>query len=511
MKITLSDSGMGSLQYHGDELLSDGALSVQHVTLSGAGGQSRDGDLKPLASKIDPSTRKIKNTYSWGAVSCAYEVKADRLSLTIGVLNTSPATISGIWIQPLALKFPQAPKDWTPNAVYMGANLGAPTISYANYGSGAVAVCNEDFARPLLMGFPGRADLQTRPIWVCSSNIGWMSQQLDSRIVRPIAPGGYDLYHISLRFGAPAATQKSLTADLLKKFEATYPPTLQWKDRRPIGTLHLAVSEPQYHSASNPRGWLMEPTMDVVSERGRAAFRKRIMDYADESVKFLQEMNAQGMVTWDIEGEEYPQATTYIGDPRLTKTLAPEMDAIADEYFKKFTDAGLKTGLCVRPQILRHTAAATEQTEISDPAKVVGVLYDKMVYAHKRWGCTLFYVDSNGDPNVPYDPAIFHNVAVKLKKSGISALIMPEHQNTRYYADTAPYDELRLGVTTTPADIRDVYPGAFSAIYAPDGPLDKDHDALVAAVKRGDILMFRGWWADPQNPQISKIYQDAGR
>ena len=512
LKITLGNAGLASLRYRDVDLLSNGDLSVQKATLRGGAGSDADGSAAPTDTRVDAAKSKVTRSYPWGAVSCVYAVKGDRLNLTIGVQNTSTSTLRGVWIQPMELKFPQAPQGWTPNDVYMGENLGSPTVEYANFGSGALAVCDDDFARPLLVGFPGRADLITRPIWVCSSNIGWMTQQLDPRIVRPIAPHGYDLYHISLRFGPATATRQALSADLLRKFAATYPPTLQWKDRRPIGTLHLAVSEPQYHSATNPRGWLMEPKLDAVSVAGRAAFRKRIMDYADVSVKVLKKMNAQGMITWDIEGEEYPQATTYIGDPRLLKTLDPEMDAIADEYFRKFTDAGLKTGICVRPQTLLHTPEKTEQQEPATPEKATDVLYDKMAYAHKRWGCTLFYVDSNGDPNVPYDPAIFHNLIVKLKKNGITALVMPEHQNTRYYADTAPYDELRQNVTSTPADIRDVYPSAFTAIYAPDGPVDQDHDQLVAAVKRGDILMFRAWWeGDPENPRIAKVYQDAGR
>ena len=33
-------------------------------------------------------------------------------------------------------------------------------------------------------------------------------------------------------------------------------------------------------------------------------------------------MNAQGMITWDIEGQQFRHATTYIGDPRLVETLA---------------------------------------------------------------------------------------------------------------------------------------------------------------------------------------------
>ncbi|MEO7719179.1 MAG: hypothetical protein ABIY70_23520 [Capsulimonas sp.] len=511
LKIRLGDTGLASLQYHGEDLLSDGALGVQHVTFSGVGGQSSDGDLKVIASTVNAQSHKVKRTYSWGAVSCVYAVQGDRLNLTIGVQNTSDSTVSSIAIQPLELKFPQAPQGWVPNYVYLGANQGAPTVEYANYGSGALAVCNDDVVRPLAVGFPGRESLTVRPILVATSSAGQLSSRFDPVLKRPIASHSYDKYSISLRFGSASSTEETLSGDLLKKFAAKYPPTLRWKDRRSIGTLHLSTSEPDHHSVTNPRGWFLDPTMDVKTPAGKEALRKRLLEYADNSIKVLKKMNAQGMITWDIEGQEYPHATSYIGDPRIVKEMAPEMDAMADAYFKKFHDAGLRTGVCVRPQQLSHTPAKTEQQDVADPAKIVALLYDKIAYANKRWGCTLFYVDSNGDPGVPFDVTIFQRLAAKLAQNKIDALIMPEHQNTRYYGCAAPYDELAQNVTSTPELVRAVYPGAFSVIYAPDGPLEKDHDQLVAAVKRGDILLFRGWWDDPQNPQILKIYQDAGR
>ncbi|MGI4787714.1 MAG: hypothetical protein ACRYFS_02560, partial [Janthinobacterium lividum] len=400
---------------------------------------------------------------------------------------------------------------WMSNYPYLGENTGSPTVDYADYGSGALAVCNDDVTRPLLVGFPGRASVQVRPLWICTTNIDYLSPMLDPYLKRPIAPGGFDVYHLSLRFGPASAKPTDLAGDLYRKLAATYPQTLHWPDHRVIGSLHLAVSETRYHSVTNPRGWFLDPAIDVVTPAGIAAFHKRILDYADGSIAELKKMNAQGMITWDLEGEQYPQSTTYIGDPRLLKTLDPEMDSVADAYFKKFRAAGLRTGLCIRPQHLVLAGDKTSQQEAANPNAIVQLLYDKMAYANKRWGCTLFYVDSNGDPNVPYDPAIFMKLTRKLTANKINALIMPEHKNIRYYAYTAPYAELRLGVTTTPALVRAAYPKAFTNIYASDGPMKENHDALVPAIRRGDILMFRAWWDDPQNAQVQSLYHDAGK
>jgi hypothetical protein len=61
--------------------------------------------------------------------------------------------------------------------------------------------------------------------------------------------------------------------------------------------------------------------------------------------------------------------------------------------------------------------------------------------------------------------------------------------------------------------VRAVYPNAFSVLLGPgeEKDLDTYHDALLASVRRGDILMFRGWWNDPGNAKIKAIYDEAAR
>ncbi len=511
ISLGLGQAGLTALQYGGVNLLADGTPSASAITLKKADGTTMPGNGTPTATVYDAATQCLTQTYPWGTVACRYAPAGSRLNLTVTVSNTSAQTLQQITLQLMAIHFPHTPKDWVPNYVYIGSNTGDPTVITADYGSGALAVCNEDVAgKPLLVGFPGRADFDNRPI-VVSTAPGWvLSPYLDKYIARPIAPGASDTYHLSLRFGPSGSAPTALAGDVFAQFAQAYPQKLHWPDHRLIGTLHLAASESNLHSATNPRGWFADRAVDVTTPAGIAAFHTRLLAYADQSVLVLKKMHAQGMVTWDLEGEQYPQATTYIGDPRLLKTLDPEMNSVADAYFQKFRAAGLRTGLCIRPQRLVVTGRDASQQEAATPGAVVQLLYDKMAYAHKRWGCTLFYVDSNGDPNVPYDPAIFGALTQKLLKSGIAALIMPEHKNTRYYAYTAPYGELRLGVTSTPAMIRTVYPAAFMNIYAPDGPIAPDHAALVTSVQHGDILLFRGWWDDPQNADIQKVYQDAG-
>ena len=100
------------------------------------------------------------------------------------------------------------------------------------------------------------------------------------------------------------------------------------------------------------------------------------------------------MITWDPEGEEFI-GECYYGDPRLVPTLAPEMEfkndgvkSAIDEYFEKFRAAGLKVGVCVRPQQIAmvdgkpvHQAAEDEHA--------AQILRERIAYAKRRWGCTL--------------------------------------------------------------------------------------------------------------------------
>jgi hypothetical protein len=45
---------------------------------------------------------------------------------------------------------------------------------------------------------------------------------------------------------------------------------------------------------------------------------------------------------------------------------------------------------------------------------------------------------------------------------------------------------------------------------APDGDRSEDHDALVSAVRRGDILLFNGWYKSDGVQKIKRLYEEAG-
>jgi hypothetical protein len=222
------------------------------------------------------------------------------------------------------------------------------------------------------------------------------------------------------------------------------------------------------------------------------------------------------MITWDPEGEEFPGAC-YYGDPRLVPTLAPEMEfkndgakSAIDEYFEKFRAAGLRTGVCIRPQQIAMIDGKPVHHDTDDD-HATEVLLERIGYAKQRWGCTLFYVDSTATAvfgGRSYYPDVFKAVADAYP----DVLLIPENESMRYFAYSAPLNSyMHHKITSTPVGARLVYPKAFSVLMAPDGDRPEDHDALVSAVRRGDILLFNCWYMSEGAEKIKKLYGETGR
>ncbi|MCP9495381.1 MAG: hypothetical protein MSG64_13120 [Pyrinomonadaceae bacterium MAG19_C2-C3] len=499
--IIIGDKGIQTLTYDGTDLLADGEFQVIGATLQTWDGRSVEASMahEVVANR---NANRVEWRFAWGTVTCLYRVSAQRVGFEITVANTSKHILRSIIIQPLVVKFPRPPRGWITHYPQLSPNVGAPAVNIADYGDGALAFCNDEIGRSLLTGFPGRESLSVRPIWISSANIGWLAPMLDSFIDRPIYPNQTDRYHVSLRFADTDSSLDDLAPDIKQAFVEANPPQLKWRDRRPIAALFLSSSE--MNNPRNPRGWFNDRQADLISPAGQREFHERLLAYADQAVRITKSMNAQGMILWDVEGQEYPHATSYLGDPR---SLPTEMQSVVDEFFKKFTDAGLHVGVCLRPQRPVRSTYDAGVFQIETP-NAETTLSEKIDYAKKRWGCTLFYVDSNGDPNVPFSALIFKRLADKYP----DILLVPEHENTNYYAHTAPYQSFfHHGIAATPDAVRDIYPQAFSVIYAADGDLDGRRKDLLAAVKRGDILMFNGWFDNPAQSKIKSIYEEAGK
>jgi hypothetical protein len=425
------------------------------------------------------------------------------LALTIYTTNTSETdTIQGIWYEPFILKFPSKLKEYDGSIPLLVHSVGDVAAVKVSYDTGTLVVVNEDVDKPLMLGLPWANNRPTSTVFPLSLHTDRVDSYPDSFPVinRPLAPKATDEYHVSLRFGRAGANEVSLASDVYKKFGEKFPPRVSWNDRRAIGAIFLASSSQNWRN--NPRGWLGDQLLNIETPAGRTSFKQRILQRADDSIAIMKEMGAQGVITWDIEGQEYAHATSYIGDPRKMNEMAPEMAEIADEYFGRFRNAGLRVGICVRPQqlVVAPDRKSATQVTVDDPAQL---LIDKIRYAKNRWGISLAYIDSNTnlkDPN-PMPAAALQKVADAFP----DVLLIPEHSNLQYYSFSAPFRALQQGYVSTPETARTTYPNALTIIYTADGPLDLYNKSLARAVKHGDVLLYRTWYADPQNEKVKLL------
>jgi hypothetical protein len=502
VSITVTANGLTSLMSDNVEMLESGEFRVEQIVL-----KKPDGDTYPGSSlgkaTSDPQNQEITNAFPWGTVKIGYAAKNNRLTLTLTTTNTSDTeTIQGVRFVPITLRFPEKVKEYDGNTPLLAHNIGQIAAVKVSYGSGALAMVADDMDKPLMLGFPwanNRPNNTIFPLNVITDRAASFPDSLPT-IHRPIPPRGTDRYSISLRFGRVNAKDEMLVGDTYKRFAETFPAQLNWTDRRPVGAIFLATNSKDW--AKNPRGWFADASLNTTTAEGRTQFRQRMLGLADGAISIMKDMNAQGAITWDAEGEELGSAN-YICDPRQLDALAPEMAEVADEYFARFRSAGLRVGVCVRPQQLQLAPDKKSATQIAvaDPA---ALLIDKIAYAKKRWGATLIYIYSNTntkDPN-PMDVSVIQKVAAAFP----DCLLVPERATLGYYAYSAPSGELRQGMVSTPDTVREVYPKAFSLIYTADGPLDLYRTSLVASVKHGDTMMYRTWYPDPQNYKVKSLY-----
>jgi hypothetical protein len=273
---------------------------------------------------------------------------------------------------------------------------------------------------------------------------------------------------------------------------------VHWPDRRPIGVLFLASN---YHSSpTNPRGWFNDPTLNVIGPDGYERFHKALQEYTDRSLEILKRTGAQGVIVWDLEGEQYPPKTTFIGSPRELKRLAPEMDAVADEFFARLRKAGFKVGITIRPQELVFEYGMLRQAQVINTRQI---LREKIDYAKSRWGATLFYIDSNGGVRRPDEILQLRGLA----KEQPDCLLIPEHHWLPYRAFSTPYVSLRNGkLTMTPSWMRRLFPDSFQAVDVSDGA--QEWEAIAAAQSQGDILLFRAWYESAEVELLANMAKE---
>ncbi len=570
------DDGLSSLKVDGKDVLAEGVPAVRRVILASTyrnknreenekqldipetqdpyAGDDRtfvEGDAEPDASTFDADARTLTQTFEWGTLAVTYEPGDGRLDLLAEVANTSDKPIEQLVVDLLAVDLPGDVKprivSSEPHWARADASIGAPLIVQAQCAVGQAVVTSTDPAGPLQYTLARREKDGPFALRVTAGVPDAGGEVYDGVWkVRPIAPGKSDRWRVSLRFAPADADVHALTADAAAAFAERHPFLLDWPDRRPIGAVHIADGRT---SEANPRGWKhgmpIPADWDVRTDENYEQFRQAALKGADRVIAVAKAAGLQGMIVWQPVGQEFTKAT-YYGEPRLLPWIAPEMEAAADDYFGRIHDAGLRTGICIRPQTFTPLNAEGERVawkdvetikasnwshasqnrvfhetldsihETAEGQSPLELLNAKIVYAKERWGCTLFYVDTNHFWR-PRDrskegwawkglimPA---EVFEELNRRHPDCLIIPEHEYAQYWASTAPYRQPPQWGGITPAGIRAIYPRAFSILTVQPSVehVQTNLNRYVRGVVEGDILMVHGWFGGDDTAKLYRV------
>ncbi|MBD3320383.1 MAG: T9SS type A sorting domain-containing protein [Chitinivibrionales bacterium] len=468
----------------------------------------------------------------------------DILYRAITIHNTFTKTIADFTINLGTLTFPEAPSDiqagWKntlDKVIACEARWGSPEqkVLYA---------CHTIFP-PVKIAFAKSTNTQ----YCAMVSGGVTAHRPGSYELRPhglprIAPGDSLMLEFVFAFGDGSSSQSQIAAGLYERFRAFHQPSLKWADHRPIGAIFLPING--HISDDNPRGWFNDK--DLACSGPDAAdfdeFKRKILEFADNSISTLQNVNAQGMVVWNL-GDGEVESVGFVGDPRMLPILAPEMHTVAEEFFQKFRDAGLRTGVCIRPSQIyekpdgswaRGTGSHNpdERNPLGDDFSAIrpdGVPWwkfypvvervDKMItYAKDHFGSTLFYMDTPliwrqvGENEEFKSLKLQSCVFRRIREIHPDLLIIPEFyppDATAHYAYTAQYLQPPYSAAQTPLSVKELLPCAFSVNYTVN--LSKDdwnnrRASLVDGVEQGDVLFFRGWFGCSYNPLIMGVYDE---
>jgi hypothetical protein len=521
LQVGFDDKGLASIVHNGVELLKPTDRRFRLQLLRFVDPQAKDGarqlyEPRPTAQRFDAEKKVLTQDYDGFRVDCAFTPTATRLEMQLTLTNMAATAIRECVFYPLTLRLPHT----VPNAYAWDRRNAFLVDAYAHEKGTVVVTPAGHFyfgtrdglvdVRPLYVSGPTPENRPHHPVvddayWYDAGSL--------------VQPGQSATYRVSLVFGPVGATAQNLCPEAYADYARTHPMALRWPDRRPIATAFLC--NPATGWKTNPRGYFQDAKVDVTTEDGLKAFGERLMGYADNCIARMKKMDAQGIIVWDIEGQEMPHMVSYLGDPRRLAELSPEMNRYADAFMQKFRDAGFRTGITIRPTEVYQPNQAGQlpwnQREVKDP---VAVMSEKIAYAQKRWGCTIFYLDSSvfGDGlltpeqkkelrGIPWTmPA---GMLEKLTKLHPDCLISPEFAGRELYRFGAQYSSPNLSDGGTDPLLRRLWPQAFRLVMVRQDLLEKRWEHFAQSVAQGDVLLYLAWYDSPEGAFVQLLYREA--
>ncbi len=550
LEIELSVDGVQSLKYKGVEYCEPSG----HGRLGFADGPRYGNQWEPcvidenkskdpfpteaIGSKFEDDT--VTQTYPWGTLSARYVVDGADLNVTATITNTSETPIR--WWKANLLQLNDRlvfdTRKWQQVMPYGYTQNMHWDYHWFMWGMKGNPYSHWNFTDPHVYWWVDKAapfDAEPVKIFFADLDPQWQTGVYRVKTEKSYAwpvraaadgdpgseklkipTGGSDTVHVSIRFRPASAKAVEVCGDAYEAFGRAYPRTATWTDRRPIGCYFGCRGNNL--GGTNTNGWFNDKTVDIDSPAGREEFARKLLEEIDRTIEVLKAVDAQGVIWWDIEGARNPHPITYIGDPRvldpehpLHEKFVPELDTIVeykgekmkvvDACFKKWQDAGLETGVTIRPQ--RIALQGDKFKQVSDGKEFGGNLRDKAVYARERWDCRIFYVDSISEwfGNWWLEPTV---------KKYDDILLLPEWARTRSYRHSSQFSHTKFThfVRGVPDYFQACWPDAFCCMT--HYPFEKNMDNATYAVSRGNLFLFNCWYNSKESKFIKEIYAKTG-
>ena len=536
ISFTVGSKGLSSVVYngvnynyaYGEELLT--STSVQTPGGAVFSGQA--------PCKSTTSATGITQTCQFGAapvtVTAAYSTRGqDTICEDLKVTNNSAAeTVNVVNLSPMGFAMTQYDPA---NSKLSPVGRGNP-VAYVSFITGKWAIWNDMPSNDVVMSM------------VC----GWSYLCKQQPAISGFAPGQTKTTRFCARFTTNMSLAPiDLVPEAYLEYRTAWPQVTTWPDRRPI--MQWFMSDHGHQSATNPRGYFNNPSLNVSNTTAFAATALNNAQAVLQAMK-ARPVQPQGIILWDIEGQEFIQPTSYIGDPRvLSEGYAPEMNAAADAVFATFKNAGYKVGVTLRPQYMQWGTQLPSQCHYDpandfkdyfilvnkpfqnamyacyDPkginwslipagngsqtmyhagqdAAVLALLQSKAQYAHDRWGVTLFYVDSAvWEGGAPISADIFRS----LQETFPDSLFLPEEWVMDNLSAGIPYASTQNSQNGlfAPETYRWTYPTGAQAenfTNCAGGPCWTNNlPSFTIGQKIGDIAMY----SQPQQASSNQLNQ----
>lgn len=523
-QVTVGQSGLESLVWQESEFVTPVPLTVIAAKFTGFQGPENPGKL---LETVAPG-QSIRKSYERLDVQCDFLPGKHRLDIVLKITNKTDCDLENITVSLGELLLSADLLNTGSDLVNVPRRVDNEKIvgSRLLRAKGAdIELVNADFPTKAYISAGSKNPSGPYPLVAgLKTNQQGNHPVVDNRFFQSanntIAPHSSETFRFALLFSPEDSLSMAPGPETAEILREKLPMKFSWSDRRPIGTLFLA--NPRTGWAKNPRGYLVGKGQDedILSEEGLQAFGESLLAYADRSIAILKDLDAQGVIVWDLEGAEFYHPITYLADPDKLPQVAPEMERFADAFFQKFREAGLRTGITIRPtEVVPNPKkpGAFTHVEVSDP---LDLMIKKIAYAKKRWGCTIFYLDSNvfakdwlspeeisKMKGVPWllPPAMIEAVM----KAHLDILLIPEWSDWTYSLHSAPYASLNLGQRGSNPAMRKWRPESFQVVSINSEVVEQNWDVYRDNFAGGDIPLVNAWYETPEINLVKLLREEA--